>query len=214
MRRGLYLLSCRPRHPPALQPAALWIAIPSAVQFFSVTLGSYESSMYTATIFSWVLAAAPGTSTPIDKSQPREIERVDLERSDDTVQITARYSDGEVSAEVFLWRDGDGNARLDATWPDGLYMSVISDGEDATVDTDDADEVGRRIERLDLAIQKTAAGKSWFACGFHVLATAAACGAPIPVVGIPICAGEAYLLACECLPLIDKKWEGHECPGF
>jgi hypothetical protein len=161
--------------------------------------------MFTATLLTWVLAAAPQASTPTDKAPPREIERVDLERSDDTVQITARDSDGEVSAEMFLWRDSDGNARLDATWPDGLYLSVISDGENATIETENAAEAGSRLDRLDAAIQETAAGNDWQDCAIHLGLAAPACAAhPI------LCAYEMYYAACACLPLLDE-FEGEEC---
>src|SRR5690242_1879593 len=99
--------------------------------------------MNTATILSWVLAGAP--ASPTTEREAPEIERVDFDRSDDSVQITARDTEGEVSAEVFLWTDGDGRVRLDAAWPDGLYLSVISDGDDTTVDTENAAEVASRI---------------------------------------------------------------------
>jgi hypothetical protein len=83
-------------------------------------------------------------------------------------------------------------------------MSVISDGEDATVDTDDAAEIGRRLERLDAVLQETAAG-DWKDCLIHLGLAAPACAAhPI------LCAYEMYYAGCTCLPLLDE-FEGQEC---
>lgn len=49
---------------------------------------------------------------------------------------------------MFLWTDGEGRIRLDAAWPDGLYLSVITDGETATVDTDNQQEAAARVGEL------------------------------------------------------------------
>jgi hypothetical protein len=162
--------------------------------------------MHTATILSWVLASAPESSTPT-ATPPRAT--VELEHTDDSVQVTARDTDGEVSAELFLWTDGEGRLRFDAAWPDGLYLSVIDDGEDATIDTDDQAEAAARLELLDVTIREATA-RRWVPCVFGILATGAACAAAQPV----WCVGGAVVAACECMPLTSKKLEDIECPGF
>jgi hypothetical protein len=160
----------------------------------------------TTTILSWALAGAPASTT--DSAPPRAT--VEVERTDDTVQITERDLHGEVSAELFMWTDRDGRLRFDATWPDGLYLSVINDGEDATIDTADRAEVATRLELLDAAIQSASTGKGWVGCVFGVAATAAACAAVHPF----WCVGGGLVAACECLPLVVKEFEDIECPGF
>jgi hypothetical protein len=156
--------------------------------------------MTTATILSWVLIAAPFS--------PIAAEAVEFERSDGSVQITARGSDGEVSAEVFMWTDADGRMRLDAAWPDGLYLSVASDGEDTTVDTENAAEVASRIERLDAAIQVVQA--SWTTCGIAAALTAGACAAaaalPNPYTAYT-CGGGLYLTFCDCAHTWKQEFE-------
>lgn len=155
------------------------------------------------TLLSWALAGTPVSSTDI---QAPDIAAVEFASSDQVVQITARDSTGEVSAEVFLWSDDAGRLRLDAAWPDGLAVSVVRDGETATVETADPAEVASRMDRLDVAIQQAAAAGDWKDCAAHVGLTVAACGLH-PV----LCAGEMYYAACECLPLLVEKFEGQEC---
>jgi hypothetical protein len=166
----------------------------------------YGSSMFTASTFlSWVLATTP-ESQP---EQARDIERVEIDRSDDSVQVTARDSDGEVSAEVFLWTDGEGRIRLDAAWPDGLYLSVVTDGETATVDTDNQQEAAARVGEVHdfLALTEPQAGP--VPCGVAVVS-----GIYHAVTANPFVIVDAVLAACECLPLLVEEWEGYHCPGF
>jgi hypothetical protein len=153
--------------------------------------------MYTAaTLLSSVLAGTPDSPTSTDRAPPPET--VEFDRSDDTVQITARDSGGEVSAEVFMWIDADGRTRLDAAWPDGLYLSVTSNGEDATVDTENAVEVAERMERLDVAIQQTQSASQWLECAGTVVAAGIACIPPIGVLAFVGCATASTFATCAC----------------
>jgi hypothetical protein len=143
-----------------------------------------------STLLSWVLATAP--------EPPPPPETVEFAQSDDSVQLTARDADGDVAAEVFLWTDTDGNIRLDATWPDGLYLSVISDGEDATVHSEDGAEVEARLLELDAALQEPAAAPQWLECAGSVVLAGAACIPPLGPFKFAACVGAAGFAACAC----------------
>jgi hypothetical protein len=161
-----------------------------------------------STIISWVLAGAPVSPTTEPEFKAAEIQRVEFERSDDSVQITTRGSDGEVSAEVFLWTDRDGRVRFDAAWPDGLYLSVVTDGEDATVDTENAGEVASRIERLDAALQETQ--ESWWTCGAGVALTGFACAGAAAIPNpwtVGACGGTLYVTFCDCAHTAKQEFE-------
>jgi hypothetical protein len=164
--------------------------------------------MTTATILSWVLAAAPGPSTPTDKTPPRNIESVELDRSEDTVQITARDSEGEVSAEIVVW-GREGEVRFDALFPDGLYLSVVTDGETVTVDSDDPQEAAVRVGEIHDFLMQTEPQEGPAQCGGAV-----AMGIAHAVAGSPWVIVEAVFAACECLPLLVDEWEGYHCPLF
>jgi hypothetical protein len=59
--------------------------------------------MTTATIFSWVLAAAPVSSPPTDKAPPR----ADVMRGPDWARVLTYDTVGEVSAEMVVWSVDD-----------------------------------------------------------------------------------------------------------
>jgi hypothetical protein len=159
--------------------------------------------MTTATLLTWVLAAAPETPTPTDIDAPASIE---VTHSDSVVQVTARGSDGEVSAELYFWRDDAGNNRLDAMWPDGLYFSVASFGDGGwSRVSPDPHEAARRLDVLASVLEQTTAGSDWKDCVAHLALAAPAC-ATHPV----LCAFEMYYAGCACLPLLDE-FEGEEC---
>jgi hypothetical protein len=164
--------------------------------------------MITATILSWVLAAAPVTQPPSDVASP-DIATVDVERSDDTAQITARDSDGEVSAEMFIWLDADGRTRLSAAWPDGLYASVVIDGESFTVDSDNQQEAAARMNEVRDFMKKNEPQAGPIPCAGAVIA-----GIGHALTANPLVIVDAVFAACECLPLLVDEWEGYHCPGF
>lgn len=156
-----------------------------------------DISMHAAIISLFTAVTAP----PI-----ADVEVVD---GTDSTHVLAYDDDGEVTAELVVWADSDGRIRLDAAWPDGLHLSVVTDADEATVETDDRAEVERRMVELDDALgQVEVAG--WVPCAAGAFFAVAACATGHPV----ICLGEAYVTACHCLPKYIKKFEGAECPGF
>jgi hypothetical protein len=168
----------------------------------------YNVAMLTAAIFSWVLAPAPVSQPPTEVRAP-DILTIDVERSDDTAQITARDINGEISAEMFIWLDGDGRTRLNATWPDGLYVSVIADGETVTVDSDNQREATARMQEIHDFLQQTDPQAGPVPC-----AVATVSGIFHAITANPLVVVDAVLAACECLPLVVDEWEGYHCPGF
>lgn len=156
------------------------------------------------TILSWALAGASASST-----ESFTVVDVDMVSSDESAQLTAYGPDGEIAGEVFLWTDAAGRIRLDATFADGLYLSIASDGESSTIDTEDATEVERRMSEIDDVLGHVEVS-GWFPCAAGTVLAVAACATGHPV----ICGVEAYVTACHCLPEYVAKFEGAECPGF
>jgi hypothetical protein len=147
--------------------------------------------MTTAPAFlSWALAVAP-TST----SHSFAVADVDVHRSKDATQITAYDDDGEVAGEVFVWVDAAGQARLDVTFPDGVYLSATSDGTSAHIDTNDGPAVAERAKLLDVALKDVSALPEWIRCGGPAAFAALEC-ATLNVLG---CAGGTFWAGCECI---------------
>jgi hypothetical protein len=152
---------------------------------------------------SWALAVAP-----VPPSESYDVADVDIERTDNTTQLTAYDAEGEVVGEVVVWADSTGQPMLAVTFPDGLYMFVSTDGENATIDTENAAEVTSRIERLDVAIKQVQA--SWTTCGVGVGLTALACAGaaalPHPTT-VYACGGSLYVTFCDCANTVKQDFE-------
>jgi hypothetical protein len=154
--------------------------------------------MHTASaVLSWALAAAsePATFT---------VDRVDAERSAESVQLIAYDPDGEPVGEVVLWADVTGRARLDANFADGLYLSVVPDGDAATIETNNGEQVAARMLEIQGVLSETA-DADWKKCVGSIALTIPAC-----LVHPVLCAGEMYFAACHCGPLL-SEFEGQEC---
>jgi hypothetical protein len=154
------------------------------------------------TLLSWVLAGAPASP-----AESFTVVEVDMERSDESTQLTAYGPDGEVAGEVFMWADADGRIRLDAMFADGLYLSVATDGNDVTIDTDDAAAVAMRMDEITAALEQ--ASGEWGTCAWEAGVAAIECVAVRPI----LCIGGTIVAACTCLPLLVDEWEGYSCPG-
>jgi hypothetical protein len=77
-----------------------------------------------------------------------------------------------------------------------------------TVEGDDTAEVGARLAAIsDSLTQAGSHAPSWGKCAAHAVIMAASCGTG----HVLICAGEAYLVACECYPLLIDDLKGKEC---
>jgi hypothetical protein len=141
------------------------------------------------TILSWALAGAPTSPEPFTVAD------VDMHRTADVAQLTAYDPDGEVTGEVFVWVDPEGRARLDAVFSDGLYLSVIADGVDATIDTDDGAEVVARMGKINAALGETAELPEWGGCALAGGLAVLHCGTLRPI----LCAAETFAAGCECV---------------
>jgi hypothetical protein len=150
--------------------------------------------MTTASILSWALAIAPA-STP----QSFDVAAVELEQAADAAQLTALDSDGEVVGELVVWRDSVGQSMLSVTFSDGLYMFVSVDGEDATIESENAAEVSKRIKQINAAISDTA-GAEWVPCAHAAGLAATDCVLMRPI----LCGVATFIATCECLAWIDE----------
>jgi hypothetical protein len=138
------------------------------------------------------------TGPPEDVTRP-PIADVEVIESADSAHVLAYDPDGEVAAEVVVW-GRDGEVRFDAVFPDGLYVSLVTDGETVNVESDDVEEAAARMGEIrDFLVQ------------LEPQAGPIPCGAAV-VGGIVIV--DAVLAACECLPLLVDEWEGYHCPYF
>jgi hypothetical protein len=164
----------------------------------------YGLRMTTATILSWVLAAAPETSTDKVPRAAFDVADVELEQTATTAQLTAFDSDGETVAELVVWRDSVGQPLLAATFSDGLYMFVSLDGEAATIDSNDPAAVSERIAVVEDVLAATTTGANRWVCAGEILAAAFTCGTIGGPAGAAACALGAGLVACACIPLIAK----------
>jgi hypothetical protein len=161
----------------------------------------YGADMPNSIPITLVLLVAPASSL-----SPSTVARVDVDSGPTSTSVLARNNDDEVVVEVVAWLDADQRQRLDVVWPDGLYLSVRSIGDDVELTTDDAAEVETRTAELDDVLHQLES-KGWGMCALHVVGTALHCGTG-SVVG---CALGALGVACECYPLIVDDLEGKEC---
>lgn len=170
----------------------------------------------TITVFTWVLAVAPPTptSTPSDATNVSDIEAVTVESGPESVNVIALDRDDEIVAEVVL-HSVDGAPRLDALFPDGLYMSVTGDGvtvDGVTIDgatSENADELIERIAEIESVLVETETTSGW-TCGLGAVLTAGACAgaaaAPNPWT-VGACGGGLYLTFCDCAHTVDPEFE-------
>lgn len=133
--------------------------------------------------------------------------RVEVEQSDDSFSVLAYDEQGEVAAEVVEWYDGE-KLRIDANFPDGIYLSVAVRGEgDATIESNDPAVAVERIASVEALIadsnDPTEANK-WI-CALEIAAAAIACGTAAGPIGVLGCGIGAGLVACACIPFFDKK---------
>lgn len=132
---------------------------------------------------------------------------VEVGNSDDAVQVLAYDLNGDIAAEIVVWGDGHGRVRVDAGFADGMYLALTADGDDVTVEGDDTAEVRARLVAISDSVTQAAPQASWGKCAAHAVVMAASCASGHVI----ICAGEAYLVACECYPLIIDDLKGKEC---
>jgi hypothetical protein len=159
--------------------------------------------MLTATILSTLLVLQP-LASPLTSTDAADPNRVDVEHTDTSIHVLAYDADGEVSAEIVEWRDSAG-LRIDANFPDGVYLSATVRGEDdITIESNDPAVVSERITAVEDVLARSTTGANKWTCALEVLASAAACGAASGPVGAGACAVTALLVACACIPLIAK----------
>jgi hypothetical protein len=150
--------------------------------------------MTTATILSWALfTAAPEPQQP----QPAfKVTSVDVDRGSDSTTVLA-LDDGEVVAEIVVWRDAAATARIDVNFADGLaYLSVTGNGETPTVETDNADLVHQRMLMIQAALSPEE-GDEWIPCAAAAGTAVLDCVLLNPI----LCGLGTFIATCECLDL-------------
>lgn len=140
---------------------------------------------------------------------PTDIQRVEVNESAAATSVLVYDDTGEVGAELVVRQTDDGELMLDALFPDGLYVSVITDGDAVTVESDDAEEAAARMGEIHDFLLQAEPQAAPGPC-----AIALATGVFHAVTANPLVVVEAVLAACECLPLIVDEWEGYHCPYF
>jgi hypothetical protein len=99
------------------------------------------------------------------------------------------------------------NLRIDATFPDSVYLSaeVRADG-DTTVESNDPGVVVERLTTVeDLIASSPSTEASKILCALSVASAAITCGGATGPVGVLGCGIAAGLVACECIPFFDAK---------
>ena len=145
-----------------------------------------------AIVLSVLLAAEPSANDP-----PFEIADVESASVDRSANLLMFDRDGEVAADVTTWIDADGRPRIDAVWPDGVYLSIV----DGVAETNDATAAARRAEAIDDFLaenEQLASWQEWALCGGHLALAALECptalGCGLGIIGS----------FCHCGPLIDE----------
>lgn len=155
-----------------------------------------------------MLALVAAFTGPPDDAPFPSISDVEVVESADSTSLFAYDHEREVAAEIVV-SINDGKIKLDALFPDGLYLSVVTDGDAVNIDTDDAEEAAARLGKIDAFLQETEPQKGEVPCAAALVAGAVHAAAASPWVIV-----EAILAACECLPLLVDEWEDYHCPGF
>lgn len=157
--------------------------------------------MLTATIFSWVLAAAPEAGPNTTASTPP---RTDVTRGPDWARVLAYDDAGEVSAEIVVWTV-DEEIRVDGMFPDGASMTAtVLDGELADVECVDCasarEQIGAVLDDMSLP---EALQASWLRCAGYAALTVGEIATGHPWLAVPT----AVLAACECIEAYDESKE-------
>lgn len=159
--------------------------------------GRYDLGMYTPTaILSSILTLAPPPDTP----PAFDVSDVEVEYGEQSTQVTAFDADGEVTAEVIVWAV-DGEPRVDAVWPDGLYLSIA----DGSFESDDLGEASERMVVLETAMAGATEEES-NDCLFALLGLGAAVGSKNPL----LIAGGLYAVHKWCVRTL-QDGEDEEC---
>jgi hypothetical protein len=160
----------------------------------------------TITITTTITAALTLTTpAPLPTAELGPPNSVDVEHTDDSIHVLAYDPDGEVTAEIVEWWDG-ADIRIDANFPDGVYLSATVRGEDdVTIESNDPAAVSEHLVAVEDLLANTPAGANKWICAAEVLAAGAACAAAAGPVGVGVCALGALLVSCACIPLIDEK---------
>jgi hypothetical protein len=157
--------------------------------------------MLTATIFSCVLAAAPGASPNNEApTQPR----ADVTHGPDWARVLTYDAAGEVSAEIIVW-SVDEEIRVDGMFPDGASMTAtVLDGELADVECVDCASAREQIAVVldDMSLPETLQA-SWLKCAGYAALTVGEIATGHPWLAVPT----AVLAACECLEAYDETKE-------
>jgi hypothetical protein len=157
--------------------------------------------MLTATILSWVLAAAP-QAAPTDNAPTPP--RADVTHGPDWARVLTYDATGEVSAEIVFW-SVDAELRVDGVFPDGATMTAtVIDGALEDVECVDCASAREQIGAVldDMALNETLQA-SWLKCAGYAALTVGEIATGHPWLAVPT----AVLAACECLEAYDEAQE-------
>jgi hypothetical protein len=151
----------------------------------------------TLSTISLVVALAPAPATEPPAAEPLDVSDAEVVQGDRSAHLLMYDAEGEVSAEVIVWVDEQDRHRFDVAFPDGVYLSATTDGEEVVIDSPDAADVAARVEAIDrfLATEQPQAKGSKVWCAGSLLLTAGACAAS-SLLG---CMGGAVVSACVCV---------------
>jgi hypothetical protein len=138
---------------------------------------------------------------------PQPLTRAEVESSAESAHVLAYDSDDQVGAEIVIWRV-DGKLRIDALFPDGVYLTaIVNADQDVTVETDDPDAVTERLAAIEDLLAGVDTKASGWKCALEATLAVGACAS----VHAFACIGTTILAACECLPLVVDEFDGMEC---
>jgi hypothetical protein len=144
--------------------------------------------MFGASILSWALAGAP-------ESPPR----AEVTTFDSAAEVIVYDGGEDPYAVIVVQAEPDGRVRLDVDFADGLYLSVDSDGYEATVDTNDREQVSARMLKIKAALDSDPAEiPQWVECAGSVVLAGVACSPPIGILFFVGCAGSSFAAGCAC----------------
>src|SRR5690242_1164250 len=101
-----------------------------------------------------ILSLVAAFTGPPDDAPFPPISDVEVVENADSTSLFVYEHEHEVAAEIKV-SIVDGKINLDALFPDGLYLSVVTDGDAVNIDTEDAEKVAARLGEIDAFLQET-----------------------------------------------------------
>jgi hypothetical protein len=163
----------------------------------------YEQGMFTATILSWVLAAAPQPQQPTEFANA--LDHVEVVGASGEFVIWAFDANGYAVGAIAYWVAGNG-IHIASDFADG-YEEIVIVGERVEHDSTLAPGVAaaRAQAMLDVLAPSDGPQESKIGCALSVAGAAIHCpGAVLLVPGL-ICLASIYDMACNCAEYVGPK---------